>query len=134
MGKAGWQFVRVRPAMILGAILVIPLGLSAQSHIVSPAEIQKEAVSRTRTRQDNLKTVNRFFSSPDAQKALRAAHLDPTRVKTAVASLSDEELARIASRTEKAQADFAAGDLSDRDLLLILVFVAALILIIVAVR
>jgi len=37
-------------------------------------------------------------------------------------------------RAEKAQREFAAGSLSDRDLLIILVCVAALILIIVAVR
>jgi hypothetical protein len=51
-----------------------------------------------------------------------------------VSSLSDEELRQLASKANKAQADFAAGTLSDRDLLLILVAIAALILIIVAVR
>jgi hypothetical protein len=55
-------------------------------------------------------------------------------VKKAVASLSDAELAQLASRAQKAQADFAAGHLSDRDLIIILVVIAALILIIVAVR
>ena len=134
MRKSAWQFACVGPTLVLGATLAVPSVLSAQSHVVSTAEIQKAAVSATRVRQDNLKTVNQFFSSPKAQKALRSAHFDPAQVKTAVASLSDEELARIASRAEKAQADFAAGDLSDRDLLLILVFIAALILIIVAVR
>ena len=48
--------------------------------------------------------------------------------------LSDDELARLASRVRTAQADFAAGTLSDRDLIIILIAVAALILIIVAVR
>jgi hypothetical protein len=48
--------------------------------------------------------------------------------------LSDAELAQLASRAQKAQADFAAGDLSDRDLIIIILAVAALILIIVAVR
>ena len=38
------------------------------------------------------------------------------------------------ARANKAQADFAAGNLSDRDLIIILIAVAALILIIVAVR
>jgi len=40
----------------------------------------------------------------------------------------------LASRVQKAQTDFAAGRLSDRDLIIILVAVAVLILIIVAVR
>ncbi|MBZ5564413.1 MAG: hypothetical protein LAP13_18585 [Acidobacteriia bacterium] len=134
MLRSAWRFARVGPAFVLGAILVLPSGLLAQTHVVSPDEMQKEAVAATRARQNHLKTVTQFFSSPNAQKALRSAHLDPTQVKTAVSSLSDEELARLASRAEKAQADFAAGNLSDRDLLVILVGIAALILIIVAVR
>jgi hypothetical protein len=55
-------------------------------------------------------------------------------VKNAVAQLNDQELAQLASRANKAQSDFAAGRLSDRDLIIILVCIAALILIIVAVR
>jgi hypothetical protein len=55
-------------------------------------------------------------------------------VKKAVASLSDAELAQLASRVQKAQADFAAGNLSDRDLIIILILIAGLILIIVAVH
>jgi hypothetical protein len=60
--------------------------------------------------------------------------MDPAQVKTAVSTLNDAELAQLASRADKAQADFAAGRLSDRDLIIILVAIAALILIIVAVR
>jgi hypothetical protein len=60
--------------------------------------------------------------------------MDATQVKTAVSTLNDAELAQLASRTDKAQANFAAGTLSDRDLIIILVAIAALILIIVAVR
>jgi hypothetical protein len=55
-------------------------------------------------------------------------------VKQGVATLSDQELAQLAARADKAQADFAAGTLSDRDLIIIILAVAALILIIVAVR
>jgi hypothetical protein len=55
-------------------------------------------------------------------------------VKNAVSRLNDEELAQLAARASKAQADFAAGRLSDRDLIIILLAVVALILIIVAVR
>jgi len=51
-----------------------------------------------------------------------------------VQQLDDEDLARLSARAENAQREFAAGNLSDRDLLIILVAVAALILIIVAVR
>jgi len=55
-------------------------------------------------------------------------------VRTAVSTLNDQELARLASRADKAQADFAGGRLEDRDLLIIVVAIAALVLIIVAVH
>jgi hypothetical protein len=60
--------------------------------------------------------------------------MDAAKVQAAVSSLTDQELAQLASKASKAQADFAAGTMSDLDLLLILVAIAALILIIVAVR
>ncbi len=62
------------------------------------------------------------------------AHTDLEQVKKAIASLSDAELSQLASRARKAQADFAAGHLADRDLIIILIVIAGLILLIVAVR
>jgi len=117
-------------------VLAIPQGLFAQvaEHVVSSSELQKAAVNASRVRQENLDTLKQFFSSERAEQALKATHTDPEQVKKAVASLSDDELARLASRARKAQADFAAGHLTDRDLIIILVLIAALILIIVAVR
>lgn len=78
--------------------------------------------------------MKEFFSSERARQALKSAHTDPEQVKNAVASLSDDELVQLAARVHKAQADFAAGNMSDRDLILILILIAALILIIVAVH
>jgi len=130
------QCVRALTAGVLVTILTIPRGLFAQAaeHVVSPSELQKAAVNASRSRQQNLDTLQKFFSSEKAQNALRAGHTDPEQVKQAVASLSDEELAKLAARAQRAQADFAAGNLTDRDLIIILVLIAALILIIVAVR
>ena len=102
--------------------------------VVSPAELQSAAVASTQARQQNIETLQQFVSSPAAEKALQSAHIDGQQVKSAVSRLSDQELAQISSRASKANADFAAGTLSDRDLIIILVAVAALILIIVAVR
>ena len=130
------QFARAMTACVLVTIFAIPQNLFAQAaeHVVSPAELQKAAVDASRARQDNLATLKAFFSSEKARQTLKSAHADPEQVRRAVASLSDAELAQLASRVNKAQADFAAGTLSDRDLIIILVAIAALILIIVAVR
>ena len=128
------RFVRDATASFLAVVFAVPQNLAAQTHIVSPTELQRAAVAATQARRQNVETIQQFFSSAAAQKALKSAHMDPQRVTQAISGLSDEELARLASRASKAQADFAAGRLSDRDLIIVLIAIAALILIIVAVR
>lgn len=127
------RYMQIVAACFLFAILAAPQ-LVAQSHVVSPTDLQKEAASATQTRQQNLDTLVNAFSNPRVEKAMKAAKVDPTEVKNAVASLSDADLAQLASRAHVAQNDFAGGRLSDRDLLIVLVAIAALILIIVAVH
>lgn len=130
------QFVSVLMTTALVTIFAIPQGLAAQSseHLVSPTELQKAVVDASRERQHNLDTLNQFFSSAKAQQAMESAHQNPEQIKKAVAGLSDDELAQLASRANRAQADFAAGRIDDHDLLIILVCIAALILVIVAVH
>jgi len=129
-----WKHVRVVTACVLCAVFGISQNLVAQTPIVTQEELQKAIVAATQSRQQNIQTIQQFLSSPTAQKALTSAHMNPQQVKQAVSGLSDDELARLASRASKAQADFAAGRMDDRDLIIILIAIAALILIIVAVR
>lgn len=128
------QFVRIFTACTLAVVFAIPQDVFAQNHVVSLADLQSATVASTQARQRNIETIRQFVSSPTAEKALHSAHLDAKQVKDAVSRLSDQELAQLAAKASKAQADFAAGNLSDRDLIIILIAVAALILIIVAVR
>ena len=128
------QSSRVLIACVLAALFAVPASLLADSHVVNPAELQKEMVAASQARQRNLETVKQFLSTPTAEKAMRSAHVNAQQVRTAVSTLNDQELAQIAAKASKAQADFAAGSLSDRDLILIILAIAALVLIIVAVR
>jgi len=128
------QSVRALIACLFITLFAIPPDVLAQNHVVTPSDLQKEMVSASQARQHNLDTVQKFLSTPAAEKALKSAKIDPQQVKTAVATLSDDDLAQLSSRAAKAQADFAAGRLSDRDLIWIIVAIAALVLIIVAVR
>ena len=128
------QAARTVTACVLATLFAVPTNLLAQAHVVSPADLQKEAVTASQARQQNLEQVKQFLSSDNAQKALKSAHMDPVQVTKAVASLSDAQLAQLAARSQKAQADFAAGSRSNRNLLIIIVAIAALILIIVVVR
>jgi hypothetical protein len=118
---------------LLVTSFAVPPNLRAQQHVARPADIHKELVKATETRQQNRYKMRELFSSKEAQKALKSAGVDPAQVKAAVATLSDAELAQLAARSDKLRDDFAAGRLSDRDLLIILVGIAIIILIIVAV-
>ena len=128
------QSGRTLIASVLALFFLVPADVVAQNHVVSPADLQKEAVTASQVRQQNLEAVQKFLFNPTGEKAMKSAGIDPQQVKTAVPTLSDEELAQLAARANKAQADFAAGDLSQRDILWIILAIAALVLIIVAVR
>ena len=127
-----WQSVRIFTACVLVTMFAVPQNLTAQVHVVSPAELQKQTLAASRERQRNLEIVTRFLSSPTAEKAMRIVHTDDKQVKTAIANLSDQDLARLAQRAQKTEADFAAGSVSDRDLLIILIAVLVLVVIILA--
>ncbi|MDE3201651.1 MAG: hypothetical protein KGN79_12105 [Acidobacteriota bacterium] len=130
------HLVRAVSAAALVSLCALPQCLSAQStdHVVSSNDLQKATVDASQARAQNLAALNNLLTSQKAQKALEAANMDPAQVKTAVSSLNDQELAQLAAKATKAQNDFAAGYISDRDLLIILVAIAALVLIIVAVH
>src|SRR5262245_56663463 len=127
-----WQSIRLLAACLL--LTLFATGILAQTHVVSPSDIHKELVNAAQTRQQNLQKVQGLLSSNETRKAMEAAQISPEKVDAAISTLSDEELGRLASRADKVDKDFAAGRISDRDLLIILVGIAALILIIVAVR
>ena len=92
------RFVRVLTACVLLTFFLLPSEALAQSHVVSPADLQKEMVKSTQARQHNLDTVKQFLSTPMAEKALKSAKMDPVQVKTAVSSLNDEDLTQLAVR------------------------------------
>jgi hypothetical protein len=127
------QFARGVTAVVLAGSLCWCSRASAQSHIVSPAELHSAVQTAAQARQENVGAVVSVLSTPLVEKALGSAHIDASQVKTAIAALSDDGLARLAVRANSLQSDIAAGRLTERDLLLILVGLAALILIIVAV-
>jgi hypothetical protein len=118
----------------VGFLLQTPSLLAAPSHVVSPAELQQATLSVARTRQQNLTKVEEFFSSRRAEQALKSAHLDPVQIKKAVPSLSDQELARLASRADKAQKDFAAGALTNLQITYILIALGTAIIVLIATR
>ena len=125
------------PALAL-ALLCVGAGASAgaqdNQHVVSLSDLKKDAAQPVQTRQSNEEAVRSLFSSETGQKALKSANLDYQKVDKAVGQLSDEDLARLAARSRQAQSDFAAGRISDRDLLWIIVIALAVIVLAIALR
>src|SRR5215831_1192713 len=127
-----WQSVRLLAACFL--LILCSMGILAQTHVVSQADIHKELVNAAQARRQNLQKVKRLFSSDETRKALESAQMSPEKVDAAISTLSDDELARLASRADKLDQDFAAGRLSDRDMLIVILGAAAILLIVVAAR
>jgi len=121
-------------AVGLAALMAFPKGVLAQDHVVSSSDIKKDLQAQSAQRQEQLAKVEGLLGRADAQKAMADAHIDYKQVQSAVRSLSDEDLARVAAKADQAQKDFAAGQFSDRDLILIILAIAIIVLIIVAVR
>jgi len=112
----------------------IPARAEDKQHVVSLSDLNKDAARPAQTRQSNEEAVRTLFSSEQAQKALKSANLDYQKVDKAVGQLSDEDLAKLAERSRRAQRDFAAGRVSDRDLLWIIVIALAIIVLAIALR
>jgi CHASE3 domain sensor protein len=126
-----FQFLLI---LVLSVAVAFPPSLYAQDHVVSSSDLRKDLQEASAAREKNLARVDHLFSSEQGQKALETAHVSYEQVDKAVRSLSDDDLARLSARAQHAQNDFAAGSISNRDLIWILIGVAVIILIIVAVR
>lgn len=103
---------------------------SAQdSHLVSPDQLQQQMQFSTADRQKNIDNLTQFLSTPNAEQAMKSARVDPERVKTAIPTLSDAELADLSARATHAQQDFSAGMLGTGFLLLIILVIVVIILV-----
>ncbi len=120
------------------AALFVEAGVPAQAqdkqHVVSLSDLSKDAARPAQTRQANEEAVRTLLSSDQGQKALKSAKLDYEKVDQAIGRLSDEDVARLAERSRQARADFAAGRISDRDLLWIIVIALGIIVLALALR
>lgn len=104
-----------------------------QDHIVSPQALQQRLETSSATRQQQVETLTGFLSSPAAERAMQNAHINPVQVKTAIPTLSDQELASLATRASDAQQKFSAGLMSN-DMLLIFILLIAIIIIVAVVH
>jgi hypothetical protein len=124
-------------AMVFVASLAggVALGQTPEKqHVVSLGELSKDSAGPAEARQANEAAVRELLSSEAGQKALQSAKIDYAKVDKAVGQLSDEDVAKLAGRSREVERDFAAGSLSDRDLLVIIIIAVLVIALIAALR
>ena len=126
---------RSRTVITLTLAVIFPVmsAIAQENHVVPLTELHRDAAASTASRQTNLEKVERFISSESAQKALHAVRLDGNQVTAALPLLGDEELAQLASRADRAQADFAAGALTNQQITYIIIALATAVIILVIV-
>ncbi|MCZ2146839.1 MAG: PA2779 family protein [Bryobacterales bacterium] len=118
---------------VLSAVVPAMTTYAAENHAVPLSELHRQMISASEARQARLAGVREFFSRERVQKALRTVKMDSEQVKQAVALLNDDELARLAARADKAQADLAAGALNNQQLTYIVIALATAVIILVIV-
>lgn len=113
------------PANSLGA------AYQQEDHLVTSQVMQDQLAHSSADRQKNIDTVKKFLNSPVAEKAIRDAHYNPEQVQKAIPTLSDQELASLAARSDQVQQEFVAGRLTKTELALIAVAFVVIIVVIV---
>jgi phosphatidylserine/phosphatidylglycerophosphate/cardiolipin synthase-like enzyme len=119
-------------ALIL--LMAFPAGTFAQTapadHLISSQNLQQQMLDSASSRKRNIETITNFLSTPEAEQAMRDAHFNAVQVKTAIPTLSDQELASLAARSADAQQKFAAGNLTKPELALIVIALVVLVVVI----
>ena len=123
--------------LLAGGLLIFaaPVVRAQQSdHVVTVQQLRQDLRSAAETRAANEAAVRRLLATSAAQKVMKSSNLEYQKLDQAVSQLSDQDLARMAQRSREIQKDFAAGNLTNQDLLILLLILVGLVLIIVAVR
>ena len=125
-------------SIVLAFSLVFSGSQSARAqekdHAVSSGQLRSDLQKASITRQANEAAVREMFATDAGKQTLKSAGIDYQKVDKAISQVNDEDLARMADRSREVQKDLVAGNLTDRDLIIILLVAVALILIIIAVR
>ena len=122
--------IEVTVALCASLLFGIAQASFAQDHVVPSSKIQSDVAASTAARQSKLAQLDEFFSSEQAREALKSANIDYEQVHNALPMLSDQDLANISARAQQARKDFAAGNLTNIELLFIIMAAVVIILVI----
>lgn len=107
---------RILTLLAAVAASLAPAVASADDHLVSPRAAQQRLAQARSQRQLDLLVAERVLTSAPAARAAEELGVSLARVRSAVPTLSDQELRDLARRAAPAGADPAAGHFDDQDL------------------
>lgn len=117
-------------ALLLLTVIAYSHNAIAGTQVVDPAQLHEAAMAASQARSADLASVKQFLQSELGQQAVRAARADYARIERGIATLDDQELARLAQQSRSLQADFAAGRLTSTHITYIIIAAVAVVLII----
>ena len=97
-------------------------------------DLHRNVVEKSQHRNANLNKLQKVFEIEPARKALSASGINVSELRQAAALLTDEELARLAARSEQASNDFAAGALNNQQITYILIALATAVIVLILVN
>jgi hypothetical protein len=95
--------------VLLSAVALTPSPAWADEHVVPLTELRDQARSASEDRAKNIADVERILSYPAAAQALQKSNVNQEQMRRAVATLSDDELARLADRARASEKDVQGG-------------------------
>jgi hypothetical protein len=107
MKLPNWVLSSVVPVAV--CLTVWPGSAWAQDHVVPLEELHEKARATSQERAKNIADIERVLSYPAAAQALQKANVNPEQMRTAVATLSDDELARLSDRARASEKDVQGG-------------------------
>ncbi len=94
-------------AVLVGGLGALPA--FGQEHVVPLNELHQKVRSTQEERAKNIEDIQRVLSYPAAAEALQKANVNQEQMRQAVATLSDQELARLSDRARAAEKDVQGG-------------------------
>ncbi len=87
----------------------MPVPMWADDHVLPLTELHDKARAASEDRANNIKDIERVLSYPAAAQALEKSNVNGDQMRRAVATLSDDELARLADRARASEKDVQGG-------------------------
>lgn len=95
--------------VLLSAATTMPVPMWAEDHVLPLTELRDKARSASEDRGKNIEDIERVLSYPAAAQALEKSNVNGDQMRRAVATLSDQELARLANQARASEKDVQGG-------------------------